>query len=84
MSASRMAVSSLFRLKKRQTLLVPCESTRDNECKLKYRKFHLYVGKNFSHIRVTEHRHGLPGEVVECPSLEIFRRGLGTVLSNLL
>lgn len=43
----------------------------------------IYIGKNFSSVRMTEHWHRLPGVVVECTSLEIFRRGLGTVLSNL-
>ena len=35
-------------------------------------------------VRVTEHWHRLPREVVESPSLEIFKTRLDKVLYNLL
>lgn len=85
MFVSRMAtLLSLQVEEETDCLAVPCKSARDDGCKLKYRKFCLYVGKNFSSVRVTEHWHRLPEEVVESPSLEFFRRGLGTVMSHLL
>ncbi|KAK4831874.1 hypothetical protein QYF61_019886 [Mycteria americana] len=40
--------------------------------------------KHFVTVRVTEHWHRLPREVVESPSLEIFENHLDTVLSNWL
>ncbi|KFV83016.1 hypothetical protein N308_15261, partial [Struthio camelus australis] len=55
-----------------------------NGHKLKHRKFHLDIRKNFLTVRVTEHWNRLPREVVESPSLEIFKRYLHRVLDQLL
>lgn len=40
--------------------------------------------ENTFSVKVVERWHGLPGEVVEPPSLEVFRIHLDTVLGNLL
>jgi len=40
--------------------------------------------KNFFTLRVTEHWNRLPRELVESPSLEIFKTCLDKVLCNLL
>jgi len=52
--------------------------------KLKHRKFHLNMRKNFFPLRVMEHWNRLPREVVECPSLEIFKTHLHKVFCSLL
>ena len=64
--------------------VVPSDRRRGNGHKLKHRKFHLNMKKNFFALRVTELWNRLPREFVESPSLEIFKTHLDKVLCSLL
>ena len=64
--------------------MVPSDRTKGNGHKLKHRKLHLNMRKNFFTLRVMEPWNRLPREVVESPSLEIFRTRLDKVLCSLL
>lgn len=41
------------------------DRTKSDGCKLQYRRFHLNIGKLFFTVRVTDHWHKLPREVLE-------------------
>ncbi|PKU48017.1 reverse hypothetical protein [Limosa lapponica baueri] len=64
--------------------VVPSDRTRGNEHKLEHRKFHSNKSKNFFRVRVTEDWNRLPREIMESPSLEIFKTHLDAVLDNVL
>jgi len=65
-------------------LVVPSDRTRSTGQKLKHRMFWLNIRKHVFTVKMTEHWHRLAREVVESPSLEIFRSCLGMVLGNWL
>jgi len=64
--------------------MVSSNRTRGNGHKLKHKKFHLNMRKNFFTLRVMEPWNRLPREAVESPSLEICKTRLDKVLCSLL
>ena len=65
-------------------LMVPSGRIRGKRHKLEHRKFHLNMRKKFFTLRLMEHWNRLPTEVVESPSLEIFKTNLAAYLCDLL
>ncbi|KAK4830127.1 LOW QUALITY PROTEIN: hypothetical protein QYF61_008554 [Mycteria americana] len=64
--------------------LFSIDRTRGHGDKLKSRRLLLNIRKHFFTVRVTKHWHRLPREVLESPSLEIFKSLMDMVLSNWL
>ncbi|KFV92639.1 hypothetical protein N326_05167, partial [Eurypyga helias] len=55
-----------------------------NGFKLNMGKFRLDIRKKFFTERVVRHRKSLPRDVVDAPSLEVFKARLDEALSNLV
>jgi len=63
---------------------VPHGEDKGQRCKLHWERFHLDMRKKLFTVRTIAHWNNLPRDVVESPSLEIFKMQLDGVLDNLV
>jgi len=59
-------------------------TTRGNSSKLKEGRFRLDIRKKFFTMRVVKYLNRLPREIVDAPSLEVFKTRLDGALRNLV
>lgn len=60
-----------------------CDRTRGNDSKVKEGMFRMVIMKKFFTVRVVRHRNRLPRELVDTPSLEVFKACLDGAFNNL-